>query len=95
MLLKFATWLCETLKIIERDKHTHTHTQIERECGLFTEKGHLGFHLLPQLKMLLKGLMGLVSLLLLQVHVLFLFFFSLNFDVIKNMGFVFYLIIVR
>ena len=25
----------------------------------------------------------------------FVFFFSLNFDVIKNMGFVFYLIIVR
>ena len=44
-----------------------------RECGRLTEKAHLVSHLLPQQRKLLKGLMGLVSLQLLQVHVFFIF----------------------
>lgn len=40
----------------------------EKECGFGNEKGHLGSQLLPQLKMLQKGLMALVSLPLSQVN---------------------------
>lgn len=60
--VRLSKLLLSTLES-ERERET----KIARECGLLAEKGHLGFHLLPQLKMLLKGLMGLVSLLLLQV----------------------------
>lgn len=81
-----AVCVCETLKIIIiNTREWKRETKIARECGLLAEKGHLGFHLLPQLKMLLKGLMGLASLLLLQV----LFFYPLKFWCNKKCGFCF------
>lgn len=45
----------------------------EKECGGLAVKVLLGFHLLQQLKKLLKGLMALVSLPLLLVTLSFVF----------------------